>query len=549
MTSPARLAALESRLHEPLPVHDRVSLLNEMAEDLYERDAARGATLAREAIELARATGDAPGEAQALYCLGRNLHSQADYPGVFETQGESLALFRSLGHADGEARCCNLLGITYRQLGDYGRALEMYDAALKGFRESGDLKWQARVISNIGNVEIQLGNHSAALELFEQALEIRREIGDTEGAGFDLNNAAFGRIQRALQLRGAGDPDGCQLEAENALRLLDRALAIARQFGYTRLEAYCLQTMGEAYQAMAKPEVALAMADDFLRLAHASNDQWIEAYGLACAGELRHQTGRHGEALEQLGRALAWFESLGARDQAARVLRILSQAHEALDQVSEALACIRKAGAIEQALRSEEAESRARALAARRRLDQARVETERYRRLAMEDSLTGLANRRQLDERLEALVREAHKSGTVVSVALADVDHFKGINDRFSHAVGDEVLRCVGEILRSHCRLGDLVGRYGGEEFMMVFRHLEIRAAAEICERVRRSIEGWDWKSIHPQLRVTLSMGLSSSASLDDPHAILDAADHWLYEAKHHGRNQIQPLVVTPVDA
>jgi diguanylate cyclase (GGDEF)-like protein len=300
---------------------------------------------------------------------------------------------------------------------------------------------------------------------------------------------------------------------------------------------------------MAKPEVALAMADDFLRLAHESSDQWIEAHGLACAGELRHQLGRHGEALEQLGRALAWFESLGARDQAARVLRILSQAHEALEQVTEALACIRKAGAIEQALRSEETESRARALAARRRLDQARVETERYRRLAMEDSLTGLANRRQLDERLEALVREARKSGTVVSVALADVDHFKGINDRFSHAVGDEVLRCVGEVLRGHCRLGDLVGRYGGEEFMMVFRHLEIRAAAEICERVRRSIEGWDWKSIHPQLRVTLSMGLSSSASFDDPQAIIDAADHWLYEAKHHGRNQIQPLVVTPVDA
>lgn len=544
--SPARLAALESRLNEPLPVHDRIKLLNEMAEELYERDAERGATLAREAMELARATGDAPGEAQALYCLGRNLHSQADYPGVFETQGESLALFRSLGQVDGEARCHNLLGITYRQLADYGRALEMYDVALKGFRESGDLKWQARVISNIGNVEIQLGNHSAALELFEQALEIRREIGDTEGAGFDLNNAAFGRIQRALQLRGAGDRDSCQLEAEKALGLLDRALAIARQYGYRRLEAYCLQTMGEAYQAMARPEVALAMADDFLRVAHESNDKWIEAHGMACAGELRHQLGRHAEALPQLQGALAWFESLGARDEAARVLRILSQAHEALEQITEALACIRRAGAIDQALRSEETESRARALAARRRLDQARVETERYRRLAMEDSLTGLANRRQLDERLEALVAEARKSGTVVTVALADVDHFKGINDRFSHAVGDEVLRCVGEILRGHCRLGDLVGRFGGEEFMMVFRRLEIRAASEICERVRRSIEGWDWKSIHPQLRVTLSMGLSSSASFDDPQAILDAADHWLYEAKHHGRNQVQPLVVAP---
>lgn len=540
------LATLEARLHEPLPVHERVKLLNEMAEQLYERDATRGAAIAREAIDLARATGDVSGEAQGLYCLGRNLHSQSDYPSVIETQNASLALFRAIGDAHGEARCANLLGITHRQLSDYGRALELYDAALKGFRDAGDRKWQARVLSNIGNVEIQLGNHTAALDLFEQALDLRREIDDNEGAGFDLNNAATGRIARARHLRDEGDDAGAQAEAEVALKLLDRAVVIARQFGIRRLEAYCVQTMGEAYQAMAKPEVALGMADQFLALARESNDRWIEAHGQACVGELRHQVGQHEVALEQLRAALGAFEALGSRDEAARVLRILSQVHEALNQLSEALACVRKATAIEQRVRGEEAESRARALASRRRLDQARLETERYRRLAMEDALTGLANRRQLDEKLAALLRDGRKAGSVVTVALADVDHFKGINDRFSHAVGDEVLRCVGEILRSHCRLGDLAGRYGGEEFMLVFRNLDMRSAAEICERVRRAVEAWDWASIHPHLRVTLSMGLASSSSFDDAQGLLDAADHWLYEAKHHGRNQVQPLVVAP---
>jgi diguanylate cyclase (GGDEF)-like protein len=517
-----------------------------MASQLHERDAVRGAELAREAIGLARATGDAIGEAQGLFCLGRNLHSQADYPSVFETQNAALVLFRSLGDVHGEAKCLNLLGITHRQLADYGRALELYEAALKGFRETDDIQWQARVISNIGNVEIQLGNHSAALELFDQSLELRRQVNDNEGAGFDLNNAAFGRIQRAVQLRAGGDADSSQIEAEAALRLLDRALAISRQFGYKRLEAMCLQTMGEAYQAMARPAVALGMAGDFLRLARESNDKWIEGYGLACVGEIRHQLQQNAEGKDDLAAALTIFEALGSRDQVARVLRVLSQVYEAQGELTEALACIRRAGDIEQRLRTEETESRARALAARRRLEAARLETERYKRLAMEDSLTGLANRRQLDERLEALMREARRSGAAVTVALADVDHFKGINDRFSHAVGDEVLRCVGEILRAHCRLGDLAGRYGGEEFMLVFRHLDMKAATDICERVRRAVEGWDWKSIHPQLRVTLSMGLASSASFDNPQGVLDAADHWLYEAKHHGRNQIQPVAVTP---
>lgn len=542
----ATLQSLEARLNEPLPVPERVRLLNQICEQLYERDPTRGAGLAREAVELARATGDAPGEAQALYCLGRNLHSQADYPPVFETQGAALALFRALGDVGGEARCCNLLGITHRQLSEYGRALELYEAALKGFRETGDLKWQARVLSNIGNVEIQLGNHSAALELFEQALELRREIGDNEGAGFDLNNNAFGRIQRALHLRASGDTAACQIEAEAALRLLDRALAIARQYGYKRLEAVCLETMGEAYQAMARPEVALAMADQFLGLARESNDRWVEAYGLACVGEIRLQLGQHEQGTALLSDALATFDALGSRDEVARVLRLLSQGHEALGNLSEALACLRRAGAIEQRLKSEETERRARALSARRRVEQANLEAERYRRLAMEDALTGLANRRQLDEQLEAMMREAEARGGVVTVALADVDHFKGINDRFSHAVGDEVLRCVGEILRAHCRVGDLAGRYGGEEFALVFRGLDMRSAAEACERVRRGVEGWDWPSIHPQLRVTLSMGLATSASFDHPQGLLDAADHWLYEAKHHGRNQIQPLVLAP---
>ena len=539
------LKTLEDRLHEPLPVHERVRLLNQIAEELYEREPARGVTLARESVGLARATGDIPGEAQALYCLGRNLFSTADYPAVFESQNDALALFRGLGDGEAEARVLNLLGITHRQLSDYGRALEMYEQALRGFRAAGSLKWQARVISNIGNVEIQLGNHSAALELFEQALELRRETGDDEGAGFDLNNAAFGHIQKSLQHRAAGDAMSAQLEAESALKLLDRALGIARQFGCTRLEAFCLQTMGEAYQAMSRPEVALGMADQFIALARESNDKWIEAYGLACIGELKSQLGAHGEGIELLKTAFTAFDLLGSRDESARVLRSLSIAYEGVGNLVEALACLRKAGEIEQRLKSEDTERRARALAARRRLDQAMVEAG-SKRLAMEDSLTGLANRRSLDDRLASMMREAHTRNSVITVALADVDHFKGINDRFSHAVGDEVLRCVGEILRAHCRLGDLAGRFGGEEFMLVFRSLDMRSAADICERIRRAAESWDWQSIHPQLRVTLSMGLATSASFQDPQGLLDAADHWLFEAKHHGRNQVQPVILVP---
>ena len=148
--------------------------------------------------------------------------------------------------------------------------------------------------------------------------------------------------------------------------------------------------------------------------------------------------------------------------------------------------------------------------------------------------------RRGIDRRLEAIVRDALARASTVTLALADVDHFGGIRDRFSGA-GDEVLRTVGSILRGGCDREDLVTRYGEKEFILVFRSLELASAFQRCQSMRRAVEAWDWSGVHPQLRVTLSMGLASSRSFDCAAGLVDAADHWLHEAKHRGRNQILP--------
>jgi two-component system, cell cycle response regulator len=161
------------------------------------------------------------------------------------------------------------------------------------------------------------------------------------------------------------------------------------------------------------------------------------------------------------------------------------------------------------------------------------------REISMRDALTQLHNRRYFDEHGNRLFQHALRYHRPFSVMIADIDHFKKINDTYSHAMGDEVLRRIGEILGTRVRASDLVARYGGEEFAIAFPETDLKQAYDTCESLRKRIETYPWHELHPDLHVTISMGLSSDARVADIHAMLAAADELLYRAKHRGRNQV----------
>ncbi len=161
------------------------------------------------------------------------------------------------------------------------------------------------------------------------------------------------------------------------------------------------------------------------------------------------------------------------------------------------------------------------------------------RELSMRDALTQLHNRRYFDEYGSRLFQHAVRYQRPFSIMLADIDHFKQINDRYSHAMGDEVLRHIGEILRTKVRASDLVARYGGEEFVIAFPETDLEQARETCESLRKRIELYPWHELHPDLKVTISMGLSSDVGVRDIHAMLELADVLLYRAKDSGRNRV----------
>ena len=157
------------------------------------------------------------------------------------------------------------------------------------------------------------------------------------------------------------------------------------------------------------------------------------------------------------------------------------------------------------------------------------------------DGLTGLWNRRYFDQRLEQEISEAKRHKRVLTLALCDVDRFKRLNDQFGHPFGDMVLEKVAQIL-SGGRTSDIVCRYGGEEFGLIFSSTNIERGREVTERLRVAIEEAAWPG-NPDLVVTASFGVCDTECLDGdltPEAMLKAADMALYKAKQNGRNCVK---------
>ena len=159
--------------------------------------------------------------------------------------------------------------------------------------------------------------------------------------------------------------------------------------------------------------------------------------------------------------------------------------------------------------------------------------------LSIRDELTGLFNRRHFNGQMSQLFEQAQRYRSPLSVAIGDVDFFKRINDQFSHAVGDRVLKGVAQILQKNLRSSDLCARYGGEEFVIALPGIGSADAVAACNKVRQAIEQAPWPKIHPELSVTLSIGVSDHLALGDYEAMIAEADRYLYAAKHGGRNRV----------
>jgi len=175
-------------------------------------------------------------------------------------------------------------------------------------------------------------------------------------------------------------------------------------------------------------------------------------------------------------------------------------------------------------------------------IESLQAKQEELRKQAITDSLTGMVNHEQVFSELARVLTAAQRQRIPLCILMADLDYFKKVNDTYGHQSGDMVLRETSERIKSSLRDFDLVGRYGGEEFMILLVNTTLDTAGMVAERIREAIERDPMPTTSQPINVTISMGIAAAGEADTVETLVERADNALYNAKRGGRNQVAVL-------
>ena len=425
------------------------------------------------------------------------------------------------------ARSHFLLAAVHQELGDLSAALEHAVRAVDLLGDGGPAALRIDHLARLADC-LGLQRDLSARERYAEVLRLAEELGDVDRQLLVLNNRAY-----VESLAG---------EYETALQLATQLQGLAARHGVP-LDVGRLDTVARALIGLDRLEEAEAVLAPGTRPEEldASPDGDAGADFLLTLAEVRRRRGALAEAQATLDECVRRCDEHGLTSIRVRARREQAELHAAAGDFREAYEEHRLYTDELMDLQSAERDARARALQAMYETTEARRQTRRYRELSLRDPLTGLYNRRYVDEELPRLLEQA--GAEPVTVALLDLDHFKRINDTRSHEAGDQVLRAVAGLLQeagAAAGTGSFVARMGGEEFLLVQVGAHPAVAAARLEDVRRAVAGHPWAELVGNLPVTISIGAASSlGGSASPADILGRADGHLYRAKRQGRDRV----------
>ena len=521
---------------------------------------------AREALAAADAEGDTSSRAWANLTIG---NFQLRYASPAEARASLTAAeagFEKLGERRGAILSRNSLARARMMEGDAKGAYDMFRAILE--EEAGSLSPFDRfyTLNGISGCCAALGDPSQSIAYLFEALDQVR-----------AHNA---RPQNAMLLCNLGGELVAVGDYEEALSVLQEAESIAVELNHPRLRVGivanmvdCLVHLGRAGDALPRARQLMADAETPFISAPEGNvyttaalaflrggcDAEAEAaLALAEAEATKHggpcvvwalylramMMARHGSpksAIGHLREAKDRFEDRTPLLLRGLVLEALADFKAGEGEHAEAFELQKEYFRLHEKRLGMATRARYYAVQIRYELNRLRDERDRAREEALRDSLTGLYNRRYLDSVLAALVSLFGRTGQPLAVAMLDLDHFKDVNDQYGHLFGDEVLRTVSRVLTDGTRAGDIVCRYGGEEFCLLFPN---STAEDAVGRVNALLEAT--RAATSRMGDVEKSGITFSAGVcgfpedgEAAQALVDAADHVLYTAKSQGRGRV----------
>ncbi|MDP9191157.1 MAG: diguanylate cyclase [Acidobacteriota bacterium] len=483
-------------------------------------DAARDYLAAR--LEAER-TGNRTIVADASAALGFLRYYRGEMNEALADLRRAYDLYGAIGKIDGRRLALSNIAHVYADasVAQYDRAIEYYRQILAEYEAAGAAASVADTLYNIGSTYAQKGDQESALEWFRRALAAEEQLGRSGEVAFVKRSmgVAFGKLGRTAE----------------ALPLFDEALAVFVETKATEGAMQVRQSRGIVLRKLGRLDAAIAdleatrdwfaksrntrfleKSQDELALAYASARRWDDAY-------------RARTAHAALERELA----VKLREENTSHLRVQFDS-EKKEQENRAL------------LREATAAARIRRLQTVILLGAVAIAVLAYlairlRTIALTDELTRLPYRRRVFALAGRELQRARATGQAFSMLAIDIDKFKAINDSFGHAAGDLVLRRVAQACSESLRTTDFFGRIGGEEFLAILPATGLPIAQTIAERLRSAVEELSFADLDSSLRVTISIGLTESATSDDALTkIVRRADDLLYRAKASGRNRVE---------
>lgn len=567
---------------------ERLGLLNRLAAGAVEKDPAKASRLAEEALALARRMDDPQAEASAVYVLADAARVQGDHRLALERFQAARGLFAALGNQPELGRSLRRIGDIYYFLGDYELALQRYLEALQHFERLArdDPKGKAplhlaHLQAAIGNVLRASGDFAGAQQYYEKALAAYERLGFAAGISGATYN--LGLIQQDLK------------KYEEALGFFERTRVAAAAIGDDYLLSLAVASAGSTHLELGQLERSDELIRQALDLCEKAQRQRGIPANLVNLAKVQHRQGRPSDALRTLDRALALAVRLEDRRIEADIHEEKAAIQERMGDHRAALASFRRYEALNQELVGAEKASRLNKLrivhetgkkeqeialltAGRelerlvrwtitgallssivvlgllfsryrlrvrtaREIDAKNVELQaayaRVEELSRTDELTGLLNRRAILEILTLEQARCERSGETFALVLADVDDFKRCNDQWGHACGDDVLRELARMIRGAVRATDTVGRWGGEEFLLVLPATAEDGATEVAEKIRSLVAGSPIVWEGHEIALTMTLGVAATGS-GDIEIALRRADEALYTGKRNGKNRTE---------